>query len=87
MSLELHRPDGKGGIESRPSDVRDWRSQLRSPRWGSGLRRGRLRRFDNPEMNPTPTALSIVFWGSLGFLTFVLLLLGYSTGFWHFPGS
>ncbi|MFI5227350.1 MAG: hypothetical protein ACHQ3P_11825 [Candidatus Limnocylindrales bacterium] len=87
MSLELHRPDGKGGIESRPPEVRDWRSQLRSPRWGSGLRRGRLRRFDNPEMNPTPTALSIVFWGFLGLLTFVLLVLGYGTNFWHFPAN
>ena len=34
MSLQLHRPDGKGGLEPGPVRERDWRRQLRSRRWG-----------------------------------------------------
>jgi hypothetical protein len=37
-------------------------------------------------MNPTPTPLAVLFWLGLGFLTFVLLVAGYGTGFWHFGG-
>lgn len=83
MSLQLHRPDGKGGIEPRPARHVDWRTDLTSQRWGSGLRGGRLPRLRNPEMNPTPIALAVGFWLGLGAVTFVLLLAGYGTGFWH----
>ena len=40
MSLQLHRPDGKGAVEPRPVVDPNWRRQLRSPRWGAG-RQGR----------------------------------------------
>lgn len=83
MSLQLHRPDGRGGIEPRKANEPDWRRQLRSSRWGSGLRGGRLRRLANPEMNPTRTGMAIAFWLALGFGTFAILVLGYGTGFWH----
>jgi len=86
MSLQLHRPDGHGGLEPRTVQDRNWRNQLRSPRWGSRLRGGRLPDLKNPEMNPTPTPLAVLFWLGLGFLTFVLLVAGYGTGFWHFGG-
>ena len=33
-------------------------------------------------MNPTSTAMSVVFWVALAGLTFVLLIAGYGTGFW-----
>jgi hypothetical protein len=82
MSLQLHKPDGRGGIEPRTVVQQDWRRVLRSPRWGSGLRRGRLPRLSNPEMNPTMTGLAVLFWLGLGFATFVILVLGYGTGFW-----
>jgi len=82
MSLQLHKPDGRGGIEPRGGGGHDWRRQLRSPRWGSGLRRGRLPRLRNPEMEPTMTGLAVLFWLGLGLTTFVLLVLGYGTGFW-----
>ena len=62
MSLQLHRPDGRGGIERRTVRDGDWRSQLRSPRWGKSLRGGRLPKLANPEMNPTPTGISVAFW-------------------------
>jgi hypothetical protein len=80
MSLQLHKPDGRGGIEPRTVVQQDWRRVLRSPRWGSGLRG--LPKLRNPEMNPTMTGLAVLFWLGLGFATFVLLVLGYGTGFW-----
>jgi hypothetical protein len=87
VSLQLHRPDGKGGIEPRNASERNWRRQLRSPRWGAALPGGRLPAMKNPEMNPTRTSLAVLFWLSLGILTFVLILLGYGTGFWTFQSS
>jgi hypothetical protein len=83
MSLQLHRPDGKGGIEPRPVPEQNWRGTLRGTRWGLNRRDGKLPELSNPEMNPTSTALAVLFWLGLGGLTFVLLVLGYGTGFWH----
>jgi hypothetical protein len=81
MTLQLHRPDGEGGLEPQPSEP-DWQAQLRSPRWGRSLRRRRLPDLKNPEMNPTSRFMSVLFWLGLAAVTFVLLVLGYSTGFW-----
>ena len=82
MSLQLHRPDGRGGLEKGPPEG-DWRAELSTRRWGSGLRRRRLPGMANPEMNPTPVAMSVLFWAGLAILTLVLLVAGYGTGFWH----
>jgi hypothetical protein len=84
MSLQLHRPDGEGGLEAGPAET-DWRAQLRSPRWGAGLRRHRLPDLKNPEMYPTSTFMSILFWLGLAVATFLLLVVGYGTGFWSLP--
>ena len=81
MTLQLHKPDGEGGLEAGSPD-RDWQDQLRSPRWGAGLRRKRLPDLKNPEMNPTSRFMSVLFWLGLGAATFVILVLGYGTGFW-----
>ncbi len=86
MSLQLHRPDGKGDLEPRSGADRSWRSQLRAPRWGASLRGGRLPELKNPEMNPTSTGQSVAFWLALALLTFALLVAGYGTGFWHLAG-
>ena len=83
MSLQLHRPDGKGGLEPRVVVDRDWRHQLRSRRWGAALRGGRLPELANPEMNPTTAARSIAFWLVLAAVTFGILIVGYGTGFWQ----
>ena len=66
MSLQLHRPDGKGGLEPRAVTDDNWHKQLRSPRWGASLKGGRLPKLDNPEMNPTSTLRSVLFWLALG---------------------
>jgi hypothetical protein len=81
MSLQLHRPDGKGGLEQTPVPP-DYRTQLRSPRWGKALG-GKLPALSNPEMRPTPVLLSILFWAGLAFATFAIIWLGYGLGFWH----
>ena len=47
------------------------------------MRTKRLPGLANPEMNPTSTGRSVVFWLVLGGATFVLLVAGYGTGFWH----
>ena len=86
MSLQLHRPDGKGGLEPNPVTQADHRQQLRSPRWGAAMPGRKLAALKNPEMNPTSIARSVVFWLSLAGATFVLIVLGYSTGFWSFGG-
>lgn len=83
MSLQLHQPDGKGGIEPRPIPEQNWRGTLRGARWGLNRRDGKLPALSNPEMNPTSTGLAVLFWLGLGALTFVLLVVGYGTGFWH----
>jgi hypothetical protein len=83
MTLQLHRPDGEGDLESRPASDPDWQDQLRSPRWGQGLRRKRLPELKNPEMNPTSRFMSVLFWLGLGVATFVILVAGYGTGFWE----
>jgi hypothetical protein len=83
MTLQLHRPDGQGGLEKREVTRDDWRTQLRSARWGSALKGGRLPRLANAEMNPTSRTRSVVMWAGLAALTFALLVLGYGTGFWH----
>jgi hypothetical protein len=82
MTLKLHRPDGEGGLEPQPVPEENWRSQLRSPRWGSRLEGGRLPELRNAEMNPTSIVRSVLFWLGLGAVTFVLLVLGYGSGFW-----
>jgi hypothetical protein len=84
MTLQLHRPDGEGGLEPRPVTPADWQDQLRSPRWGKSLRRDRLPELANTEMNPTSRLRSVLFWFALGTLTFIVLVAGYGTGFWEF---
>ncbi len=77
MSLQLHRPDGKGALEQRRVADRNWRNQLASPRWGASLRGGRLPDLKNTEMNPTSRFRSVLLWLGLGVATFLSLVLGY----------
>lgn len=85
MSLQLHKPDERGVLQPEPGAPPDYREQLRSPRWGLARRGGRLPAIKNPEMRPTSTLVSVMFWLGLAAMTFVLLVLGYGIGLWHFP--
>ena len=48
------RRRGRPRAAPRRADA-DWRTQLRSPRWGTRLEGDRLPKLKNPEMNPTST--------------------------------
>ncbi|MGH2407533.1 MAG: hypothetical protein ACRDF7_05560 [Candidatus Limnocylindrales bacterium] len=74
MSLKLYHPV-PGGLEPRPPEGGDWRKRLRSPRW-------HVARLANPEAQDPSPALAVMFFGGLATATFVLLVLGYATGFW-----
>ncbi len=76
MTLQLHRPDGQGGLERVPRRPPDVGTELKARRWRAGS-------LHNTEMNPTRTPMSVLFWAGLAALTFVLLILGYGSGFWH----
>jgi hypothetical protein len=82
MTLQLHKPDGEGGLEPRPVTPGDWQDQLQSPRWGTGLRGGRLPQHKNTEMEPTSRFRSVLFWLALGAATFVILVAGYGSRLW-----
>jgi hypothetical protein len=77
MSLQLHRPDGKGGLEVRPVTDQNWRNQLKSSRWGRSLKGGTLPELSNTEMNPTSTLRSVLFWVVLAAITFGIIVIGY----------
>ena len=85
MSLQLHRPDGKGGLEVRAAPDRDWRTALQSPRWGKSLRLKRLPALKNPEMDPTSNWMAVAFWVGLAVVTFLAIAIGYGIDFWNFP--
>lgn len=75
MSLKLYRPSPTG-LEPAPVEERNWRRRLRSRRW-------RAAPLANPEAPATSgPAVALLFMGLL-ILTFVMLLLGYGTGFWN----
>ena len=76
MTLELHKPDGRGGLPAVSGRDPNWRSSLRARRWHAS-------RLANPEMNPTSAWLAVIFWAVLAALTFGLLMVGYGTHFWH----
>jgi hypothetical protein len=87
MSLQLHRPDGKGGLEVRTVTDENWHNQLRSPRWGAALRGGKPPTLANTEMNPTSTGRAVAFWVILGAITFAIIVVGYGTGVFAFPAA
>ena len=61
----------------------NWQKQLRSPRWGTALEGDRLPDLKNVEMNPTSRLRSLLFWLGLGVATFLLIVIGYGSGFWR----
>jgi hypothetical protein len=84
MTLQLHKPDGQGGLEPVTDPPPDWRDQLQSTRWGTALRGDKVPKLGNPEMNPTSRLHSVLFWLALGFATFAIIAVGYGIGFWSF---
>ena len=84
MTLQLHQPDGQGGLEPRRRSAAGLAVPAPVRRWGTGLRGDRLPKLSNPEMNPTSRFHSVLFWLGLGVATFAILAVGYGIGFWSF---
>jgi hypothetical protein len=74
LSLKLYRPTPRG-LEPNPVEQRTWRSRLVSRRWKPAA-------MSNPELAPTSNRMAVLFWVSLAAITFVVLVVGYGTGFW-----
>lgn len=74
MSLKLYRPTA-AGLEPAPVEERNWRRRLRSRRW-------RAAPLANPEAAATSTRAVALVFVALLILTFVVLLVGYGSGFW-----
>jgi hypothetical protein len=74
VSLKLYRPT-PGGLEPRAPDQGDWRRKLRASRWKPAS-------LENTEGRPTSPILGGLFFLGLAVLTFLILVLGYGTGFW-----
>ncbi len=74
MTLKLHRPT-PDGLAPGPDETGEWRQGLRSRRW-------RPAELSNPDVHKTSPAMGALFFIGLAALTFIVLLLGYGTGFW-----
>ena len=74
MSLKLYRP-GPDGLEPNPAAQRSWRGRLGSRRWGPPP-------LENTDLQPTSNRVAVLFWVFLAALTFVLIVVGYGSGFW-----
>ena len=86
MSLQLHRPDERGVLKPEPAPAPDYREQLRSPRWGLALRRRAPAGASTTRRCARRRAsCAVMFWVEPRRATFVLLVLGYGIGLWHFP--
>jgi hypothetical protein len=75
MSLKLYRPDPDGGLEPTPVQTGDYRLQLRSRRWKSA-------QLKNPEVEQTDPRIAVLFIAGMAALTFVIMIVGYGSGFW-----
>ena len=75
MSLKLYRPSDEG-LQPKPDETPvDWRASLRSRRW-------RPAALENPEVDKTHPVVGLLFFVVLAAITFVVLVLGYGSGFW-----
>ena len=74
MSLKLYRPSRRG-LEPAPVVRRDWRRKLRAQRWGAAP-------LENREARLTTPLQAVLFFGALAVVTFVIIVVGYGTGFW-----
>ena len=83
MSLQLHRPDGEGGLEPRPVDPDRLARPARVAALGQrAARRTPAQAHENTEMHPTSRFRSVLFWLVLGAATFVILVAGYGSRLW-----
>ena len=73
--VTVYRPAAEGGLEAAAEERGDYRERLRSRRWDAAP-------LANPEVEQTDPRIALAFIAALLALTFVLLVVGYWTGFW-----
>ena len=76
---KLYRPAPDGGLEAVAPDGADYREKLGSRRWGAAP-------LENPEVEKTNPTIAVAFIIGLSIFTFVVIVVGYSSGFWGCPG-
>jgi hypothetical protein len=74
----VFRPATEGGLEAAPREEGDYRSALRSRRWDAAPLR-------NPEVEKTDPRIAVAFIVAIAAITFVVVVLGYASGFWQLP--
>lgn len=75
MTMKLHRPDANGDLTPSPATPGDYRTQLRSRRWGAAPLR------DN-EVGLPDKRLAVLAIAILCAVTFAVIVLGYAIGHW-----
>jgi hypothetical protein len=73
--VTMYRPSSDGGLEPVPSDGGDYRELLRSARWQAAP-------LKNAEVEQTDPRIAVAFIVGLLVVTFLLIVVGYGTGFW-----
>jgi hypothetical protein len=71
----LYRPGPDGGLEAVPGETGDYRDRLSSRRWDAAP-------LENPEARKTDPRIAVAFIVGFSVFTFVVLVVGYSSGFW-----
>ncbi|MBX3028668.1 MAG: hypothetical protein KF809_00780 [Chloroflexi bacterium] len=75
MTMQLHRPDGEGGLTPSPVTQDDYRRQLRSRRWDAA-------QLSNPEVELPDKRLAVLGIVILAVMTFGAIVVGYGIGLW-----
>jgi len=71
----MYRPGPDGGLEAAPREDGDYRDRLGSRRWDAAP-------LENPEAEKTDPRIAVAFIVGFSVFTFVVLVVGYSSGFW-----
>ena len=66
---------GDSSVEAAPGATGDYRDQLRSRRWDAAP-------LENPEVEKTEPRIAVAAVVVLSAITLVVVVLGYSSGFW-----
>jgi hypothetical protein len=74
MTLQHYRPGQDGALEP-VEEPEDYRTQLRSRRWNAAP-------LENTEVETTNPWIAVLAITVVSVITFVVLVLGYGSGFW-----
>jgi hypothetical protein len=75
MTLKHYRPSGDGTLQPTPDVPDDYRTRLQSRRWNAAP-------LENPEVHKTNAWIAVAYLAAISAVTFVVLVVGYGTGFW-----